>query len=149
MPRILWISALVGFTAGVVLALVVVSKANPAELYAQHTYGPRADPHPVYVFSVWAFYCGFFGGLIGSGIGSVLYAPVRALVGAVIACLPFVCIFALSCAAVPPSHPSRGDEHWFYGVLIFAIPALVWRGFGRNHAGLEREQKATKHRRKR
>ena len=133
MPRILWMSALVGFAAGTILALVAASHANLDMISAQRSYGPNGDYGRGFLclaLLAWALGNGFFGCLVGLGIGSFFYAPRAALLGAVILCLPFACLFLLSYTQMPLGHPSRGEEHWYSGVVIIAIPTSCGAGLG-------------------
>jgi hypothetical protein len=133
MPRVLWMSALVGFTAGAILALVGANHADLDMVSAQRSYEPNADKGRGFLclaLLAWALGCGFFGCLVGLGVGSFFYAPPGAILGAVILCLPFACLLSLSYAQMPVGHPSRGEEHWYIGVMIFAIPASCGAGLG-------------------
>jgi hypothetical protein len=120
MPRVMWIAPLVGMGVALAVSLTHTINVGLASGFSAGLFMILAGT------TVW----GPQGVLIGFGVGSVLRAPKWAVPGALLACIPFACLFALSNAQVPPGHPSRGEEHWFWGVQIFAMPASCGAGLG-------------------
>jgi hypothetical protein len=117
MPRTMWVSSLCGLATAIVLSLALAIAFAPG-LAAM-----------LLIFAAGVGVFGFMGLLFGVGVGAVIYAPKWAIAGAIVACIPYACMFGYYFATAPPAALQR-EGPWYIGVVIFSLPATCGAGVG-------------------
>jgi hypothetical protein len=123
MPRILWIPTAAGCLLGTLLALGAASYADLSPAGQRDGVKVLGGQSVWLGFSIWVLAGGFFGALFGFGVGSIIYAPRWAGIGAIISCIPIVLILF-------PVLVITGDTKMYLQALLVTTPLFAACGGG-------------------